>query len=124
MKQDTGLFLIRLGLGIVFVIAGLGKIMDVGAFAPAVWNSMVLAWLVSLGEFFGGLSLITGFLMRYATWGLTLIMLGALVLVGIPGIDMAKPESIMGLLFIFSILTTLIGLAFTGTGSWRIGRSA
>ena len=57
-----------------------------GAFGgPGLWAIVEmmgpLGYLVAIGEFFGGLGLILGFLSRFSAASIILIMLGAIVMV-------------------------------------------
>jgi putative oxidoreductase len=122
MKCDnTGLFMIRLGLGILFVFAGFGKL--TGVFGPGikgfsgmVWGSLFLAWIIALGELLGGISLLTGVWTKYSTIGLSIIMLGAIFMASIPGLDSANPMTLISLLSNVVILTSLLGVMFMGPG--------
>jgi putative oxidoreductase len=80
---DAALLIVRLAAGIVFAAHGAQKMF--GAFeGPGLKIMMekmgpVLGLLVSIGEFFGGLGLIVGFLTRFSAASLILIMVGAIV---------------------------------------------
>ncbi|WCL49195.1 DoxX family protein [Leptospira sp. GIMC2001] len=87
--QDTGLFLVRVGLGIMFILHGLPKLtggveawtkigsamgfIGVSAY-PAFWGLMA-----GLAEFGGGILLIAGFLFRPACLALAFTMFVATV---------------------------------------------
>lgn len=85
--RDWGLLFLRLALGLVFMVHGSQKMF--GAFGgPGLAHMMgpqeaggmgpVLGLLVSVGEFFGGLGLVVGFLTRFSASALIVIMLGAI----------------------------------------------
>lgn len=87
---DWGLLLLRLALGVTFMAHGSQKLF--GAFGgpglaavmgPPAQHGMgpVLGLLVSIGEFFGGLGIVVGFLSRFSSAALILIMLGAIAMV-------------------------------------------
>ena len=89
-RADWGLLLLRLALGLVFMAHGSQKLF--GAFGgpglatvmgPPSQHGMgpVLGLLVSVGEFFGGLGIVVGFLSRFSSAALILIMLGAIAMV-------------------------------------------
>ena len=83
-RVDWALLSVRLAAGIIFVAHGAQKMF--GAFGgpglgPIVQMMGPIGYLVSIGEFFGGLGLILGFLSRFSAASLTLIMLGAITLV-------------------------------------------
>ena len=82
--------LLRLALGLVMFPHGAQKLLGWfggrGFFGTIdlfhqIGFSTVVAILVTLGEFFGGLGLLVGFLTRVAAGGIGIIMLGAIFLV-------------------------------------------
>jgi putative oxidoreductase len=78
---DVALLVARVLVGIVFVAHGAQKLF--GAFggpglAAVVQQMGPLGYLVTIGEFFGGLGLIVGFLSRFSAASLSVIMLGAI----------------------------------------------
>ena len=83
------LLAVRVVVGIIFMMHGAQKVF--GAFGgPGLEKMMgpegpggggVIGFLVAIGEFFGGLGLLVGFLSRFSAAGLILIMLGAIALV-------------------------------------------
>src|SRR5882762_1894003 len=79
---------VRVIVGIIFAAHGAQKLF--GAFGGLGLAAMVqpppngmglLGYPVSIGEFFGGLGLIVGFLTRFSAASLILIMLGAIAMV-------------------------------------------
>ena len=122
-NKDAGLLTIRLGLGLLFLIAGLGKLIGaplgpgIAGFSGMVWGSVVLAWLIALGELVGGISLFLGKGMKYATIWLAIIMVGAIFIASIPSVASGQPMALIGLLSNIVILTGVVGLMMTGPGS-------
>jgi len=127
-RTNAGLLIMRIGLGILFLIAGLGKMIGaplgpgIAGFSGMVWGSVLVAWLVALGEFFGSLSLLTGKGMTYATAWLALIMLGAIFMVAVPGVMQGAPMALIKLLEDTVVFTGLIGLMLTGPGTLRMNK--
>ena len=87
-QRDLGLLVLRVILGIVFVVHGHQKLFGMGfagvqgAFAHmGAPLPQVTGPLIALLEFFGGIALIVGFLTRLVSLGLAADMLGAIVLV-------------------------------------------
>lgn len=81
---DWGLLTLRLALGLVFMAHGAQKLF--GAFgghglAATVQMMGPLGYLVSIGEFFGGLGILVGFLTRFSAASIAVIMLGAVFMV-------------------------------------------
>ncbi len=115
MKKDAGLRIIRIGLGLLFLFAGFGKITGklgpgIAGFAPMVWGSLLVAWLIALGEFFGGISLLINKWTKYSTVWLSVIILGAILMVSLPGFSAADPMTLIKLLEDVVVLTSLLGL--------------
>src|SRR6266702_844025 len=85
---DVALLVVRVVVGIIFVAHGSQKLF--GAFGGPGLSAMVqpppdgmgpLGYPVTIGEFFGGLGLIVGFLSRFSAASLIVIMLGAIAMV-------------------------------------------
>src|SRR5215470_12592607 len=81
---DLALLIARVIVGVVFMAHGAQKLF--GAFGGPGLSVVVqmigpLGYLVSIGEFFGGLGLVVGFLTRFSAVSITLIMLGAIGMV-------------------------------------------
>ncbi len=78
---DLGLLALRVALGIVFMAHGAQKLF--GAFgghglAATVQMMGPLGYLVTTGEFFGGLGILVGLLTRFSAASIAVIMLGAI----------------------------------------------
>jgi len=81
---DWALLIARIIVGVVFMAHGAQKLF--GAFGGPGLSGVVqmmgpLGYLVTIGEFFGGLGLIVGFLSRFSAAAIILIMLGAIAMV-------------------------------------------
>jgi putative oxidoreductase len=81
---EVALLVVRIVVGIIFVAHGSQKLF--GAFggpglAGVVGMMGPLGYLVTIGEFFGGLGLIFGFLSRFSAAALIVTMLGAITMV-------------------------------------------
>jgi putative oxidoreductase len=79
---DAALLVVRIIVGVIFMAHGAQKMF--GAFggpglAGVVQMMGPIGYLVAIGEFFGGLGLIVGFLSRFSAASLIVIMLGAIV---------------------------------------------
>jgi putative oxidoreductase len=78
---DAALLVVRVIVGVIFVAHGAQKLF--GAFggpglAGVVQMMGPIGYLVTIGEFFGGLGLIVGFLSRFSAASLIVVMLGAI----------------------------------------------
>ncbi|MEB3221675.1 MAG: DoxX family protein [Candidatus Sericytochromatia bacterium] len=82
---DLALLSVRAGLAAVFIFHGGQKLFGLfggQGMAQLVQNlGPVLGYLVAIGEFFGGLGLLVGFLSRFSAASLVVIMAGAIALV-------------------------------------------
>src|SRR5918999_2754394 len=85
---DVSLLIVRVIAGIIFAAHGAQKLF--GAFGGPGLAAMVqpppdgmgpIGYPVTIGEFFGGLGLIVGFLTRFSAASLIVIMIGAIALV-------------------------------------------
>ena len=81
---DMALLIARVIVGVVFMAHGAQKLF--GAFGGPGLSAVVsmmgpLGYLVAIGEFFGALGLVVGFLSRFSAVSIILIMLGAVGMV-------------------------------------------
>jgi putative oxidoreductase len=118
----VALLAVRVVAGTIFAAHGAQKLL--GAFggpglAKTVEMMGVLGYPVTIGEFFGGLGLIVGFLTRFSAASLILIMLGAIGMVhGKNGFFLANGGFEYNLALIGLLVPTLIA----GPGPYSIGR--
>jgi putative oxidoreductase len=82
----TGLLILRIGIGIAFMVHGLPKLFMGGALglskglaATGIPGGVAAAYLAALAEFFGGMTLIAGLFFRPTTVVLGFTMLVALI---------------------------------------------
>lgn len=112
--QDTGMFLIRLGLGLVFVIHGWDKLDDMTrtvGFFSGLGLPAAVAYLVAAVELLGGLAIILGVWTKWAGWLLAIVMAAAIILVK------GKMGFIGGYELDLPLLLTALGIAFAGPGT-------
>jgi putative oxidoreductase len=126
LKHTLVPLVLRLGLAVIFVFHGLGKITppekDWGAAwaigmpdAPATPVQLAVAW----GELIGGIALALGFLTRLAAAGLAVIMAGAIATVhGPKGFSLAQG----GYEYNFAILVMCAALILGGGGPLGLDR--
>lgn len=128
-SAGVGLLLIRVALGVVFVVTGVGKVFQVGpdavtvaAFAGLISDlgfpaPTALAWFVSLLELVGGALLLLGFLTRYAAGLLAVDMAVATFLYHLSN-GFAVSDG--GYEYTFVLLCAAAALAFTGPGRYSV----
>jgi len=83
-NPDVALAIIRLIVGGIFVAEGWYKIMHLtqtAGFFVTIGIPAFLAYLVTIAEFFGGLSILTGFISRFSAAVLAIVMFYAIFFV-------------------------------------------
>ena len=125
---DWALLAARVFVGVVFMAHGAQKLF--GAFGGPGLSAFVqmmgpLGYLVAVGEFFGGLGLVVGFLSRFSAASLILIMLGAIGMVHLRfGFFMNWAGSQAGEGFEYHLLAIgiLLPILIAGPGRFALGR--
>ena len=125
---DWALLFARVVIGIIFMAHGAQKLF--GAFGGPGLTTIVqmmgpLGYLVTIGEFFGGLGLALGFLSRFSAASIILIMLGAIGMVhGRVGFFMnwAGNQSGEGFEYHLLAIGILLPIVIAGPGRFAIGR--
>ncbi|HEX5444788.1 MAG TPA: DoxX family protein, partial [Pirellulales bacterium] len=119
---DVSLLLVRLVVGTIFAAHGSQKLF--GAFGGSGLAATVemmgpMGYPVTIGEFFGGLGLIVGFLCRFSAASLIVIMLGAIGMVhGKNGFFLQN----QGFEYNLALIGLLAPILIAGPGSYSIGR--
>ncbi len=125
---DVALLIARVIVGVVFMMHGAQKLF--GAFGGPGLSAVVqmmgpLGYLVAIGEFFGGLGLVVGFLSRFSAAVLIVIMLGAIGMVHAQfGFFMNWMGNQQGEGFEYHLLAiaVLLVILIAGPGRYAIGR--
>jgi putative oxidoreductase len=129
---DLSLLILRLVVGIIFMMHGSQKMF--GAFGGPGLKTVVemfgggpLGYVVSIGEFFGGVGLVFGFLSRFSAASLIVIMCGAIAMVhGKNGFFLGKgPDSLLkdaGFEYCFALIGLLLPIVICGPGRFSIGQ--
>jgi putative oxidoreductase len=120
---DIALLVVRIAAGIIFIGHGAQKLF--GAFDGPGLEATVgqlgspLGYLVAIGEFFGGIGLVFGFLSRFSAAALIVIMIGAVVTVhGPKGFFLQKG----GFEYNVSLIGNLLPVFLFGPGRLSIGQ--
>jgi putative oxidoreductase len=126
LAVDIALLILRVVVGIIFAAHGAQKLF--GAFggpglAETVEKMGPIGYLVTIGEFFGGLGLVVGFLTRFSAASLIVVMLGAIALVhGQHGFFLGKGPAPDGFEFNLALIGLLAPILIAGPGKLSIGR--
>ena len=126
---DWALLLARVIVGAVFMAHGAQKLF--GAFGGPGLSAFVgmmgpLGYLVAIGEFFGGLGIVVGFLSRFSAASIIVIMLGAIGMVhGKVGFFMNWMGNQGGEGFEYHLLAIgiLLVILIAGPGRYALSRS-
>ena len=125
---DWTLLVARAVVGVIFMAHGAQKLF--GAFGGPGLSAVVqmmgpLGYLVTVGECFGGLGLVVGFLSRFSAASIIIIMLGAVATVhGKFGFFMNWAGNQAGEGFEYHLLAiaTLLPIVIAGPGRFAVGR--
>ena len=116
-KLDWAAVPLRLGTGIILLVAGYQKLMamdnTVAYFAKLGFPvPVVTGWFIALLEFFGGAALILGLFVSYLGLIFTIEFIVATFLVKLPGLAQSRLD--------IMILAAAAALYFLGAGPWSI----
>ena len=116
--KDWAPIFLRLGVGIVFLVHGIQKLLGISGVVGFFSNlgipvPTLFAWIVAIVETFGGAFIIIGFLTRWSALLLSVDMLVAILLIHLKnGFSVANGGYEFALLLFLSSLTLL----FRGSG--------
>lgn len=119
--QDSSLLALRLAIAAIFVYAGYAKI-GMWSVAPEGMSSgmVLLMKLLSIVEPLGGVALAVGFLTFWASAGLAIIMLGAIVLLQFTmGVGFATAQGAGWNFALMTLVGCIVLMAF-GAGRWSV----
>lgn len=131
--SDWAVLFVRLAVGVVLLVHGLGKLFAIGPTAVGIagFSGMLLglgvpaavffAWVVALVETVGGLFILVGFWTRLSALLIAVDMLVAALLVHIPnGFSLANG----GYEFVLVLFLASVSLVFSGAGKkWVLERT-
>lgn len=123
-NRDVGLLVLRLTIGLIFLTHGWPKLIGGGATATAGFFGQlgiplptIMAWFVTLLEFFGGIALILGLLVPILASLFSIEMLVALLLVHLPNGWYVVGPGQGGVEFNVLLIAGLLTLLLVGAGS-------
>ena len=127
--------ILRVVLGIVMLPHGAQKLLGLfggfgfagtmGMFTEQMHVPAVIAFLVIMGESFGSLGLIVGFLTRFSAFGLICIMLGAIFMVHLPNgffMNWFGKQGGEGFEYHLLVIGMSLALLVAGGGKWSVDR--
>jgi putative oxidoreductase len=133
--DDISLLILRVTLGVVMLPHGAQKLLGwfggfgfsgtMGFFTQKMGLPWIVAFLIIIGESFGAVGLIVGFLTRIGAFGILLIMSGAIVMVHWPnGFFMNWFGKQAGEGFEYHLLAIAMSLVLLlyGGGRWSVDR--
>ena len=119
-NKNLALLLLRIGVGLIFVLAGWGKltgIENVQSFFGNVGIPLagIMAWVVALVEFVGGLMVLIGYKVKIPSLLLAFIMIVAILTVKLGG-----DGGFSGMRVDIMLLVTSLALAILGSGGYSV----
>ncbi len=119
-NRDLALLLLRIGVGVIFIVAGWGKLTGIEGtqqFFGSIGIPLAgfMAWVVALIEFLGGLMILIGYKIEIPAVLLAIIMLVAILTVKLGG-----DNGFGGMRLELLLLLTSLALAMTGTGQYSL----
>jgi putative oxidoreductase len=122
---EASLLFVRVIVGVIFAVHGAQKLFGawggrgLAATVAAPPDGMgPIGYLVTIGEFFGGLGLILGFLTRFSAASLIVIMIGAIAMVhGKNGFLLSNG----GFEYNLALIGLLLPILLAGPGEYSIG---
>lgn len=136
-QTDDGLagFILRVTLGLVMFPHGAQKLLGwfggfgfdgtMGFFTQKMGLPWIIAFLIIIGESFGSLGLLAGFLTRFAAASLAVIMLGAITMVHLPHgffMNWGGQQQGEGYEYHLLVIGIAAALLITGGGRWSVDR--
>ena len=123
---DVSLLFVRIIVGVIFAAHGAQKLFGdwegpglAAVVAPPPDGMGPLGYLVTIGEFFGGLGLVFGFLTRFSAASLIVIMIGAIATVHAKnGFFLQKG----GFEYNLALIGLLLPILLAGPGRFSIGQ--
>lgn len=128
MANEYGMAIQRIVLGLVFLIPGLGKLMDGATGITGMLGNLgfpaaaFFGWLLVLVEIVAGLMLIVGWRVDIAAWPLVVLMLVAGFSVYWPAnvLELPGPVALATFLVHMGIAAALVNTGLSGPGTWAV----
>lgn len=118
--------LLRVIVGLLFIIAGYGKLQNPTGVATmlegiGIFASMATfwAWVLIISELLFGALIFIGYKIRYTAWPLAIILAIAVITITIPD----QGWNSTGAFFHYISIASLISLSWTGPGAYALSES-
>lgn len=125
-KHMIGHGVLRILIGLMFLIAGIGKLMMTSGVVAMLSNlhfpaPTFFAWILLLSEIIFGALVVVGYKVKWTAWPLVIVMAIAWIAVVIPSGDglfkgLTSPNSFFHLI----TLVNLVILSMAGPGKWAM----
>jgi putative oxidoreductase len=122
-KHMLGHTLLRVTIGLLFLIAGINKIKDPSGIIGMLGGigfpiATFFGWLLILSEIVFGALILIGYKVKVTAWPLAIILAVAWILVTVPNGGLTSSNSFFHLIGIAGLVT----IALTGPGKWAISK--
>jgi putative oxidoreductase len=119
--RDVAPLLLRIGIGLIFIYAGWGKLTGIEGTQEFFGNigiplAGIMAWVVAVVEFVGGIMVLVGFRIQIPALLLAFIMVVAILTTKVGGEDVFR-----GMRLDLLLLLTSLALVITGSGKYALG---
>jgi putative oxidoreductase len=119
--RDVAPLLLRIGVGLIFIYAGWGKLTGIEGTQQFFGNvgipmAGIMAWVVAVVEFVGGIMVLVGFRIQIPAMLLAFIMVVAILATKLGGEDVFR-----GMRLDLLLLLTSLALVITGSGKYALG---
>ena len=119
--RDVAPLLLRIGVGLIFIYAGWGKLTGIEGTQEFFGNigiplAGIMAWVVAVVEFVGGIMVLVGFRIQIPALLLAFIMVVAILTTKVGGEDVFR-----GMRLDLLLLLTSLALVITGSGRYALG---
>ena len=116
--KDLAPLLLRIGVGLIFIVAGWGKLNGIGGTADFFGNigipaPEIMAWVVAIVEFVGGIMVLVGYRIQLPSLLLAITMLVAIITTKLGGDEVFRAMRLDLMLLLASL-----ALTFMNSGSY------
>jgi len=115
---DMGLLILRTGVAAIFIFAGLDKLTEINSTSAFLEGlnipyPMMMAWLLAITEFFGGILILFGAYTKVPAFLLAVVMIVAIYTTKLDG---SFADARLDML----LLSATLALFFTGAGDYSV----